>query len=118
MKAVVVKVCDLLDKLRENREGHMETFEYALQGYREMATTHLGEMLEDARSGKPVRRSLEILEPVCHLGDYDRAIAMLEMTTEEQIEISARDFDRYVLDNWEWRADFDMRNSSYTVSDD
>ena len=48
--------------------------------------------------------------PPCHVADYDRALAMVEAHQEEQVELDSSDFGRLVLDEWDWKGDF---NSSY-----
>ncbi|HXM03797.1 MAG TPA: hypothetical protein VN939_14390 [Chthoniobacterales bacterium] len=42
-------------------------------------------------------------EPVDHTADYDRVISMLEMSAQDLVQVSAEQFDQYVLDNWRWR---------------
>lgn len=70
-------------------------------------------MLSDARSSKPIRRSISLPEPIDRTKDYDRVIAMLEMSVEDEVELEEHDFDRYVLDNWEWKDLAYSTNSQY-----
>ena len=44
--------------------------------------------------------------PVSHVEDYDRAIAMLEIHTEDTISLSAEYVSQYVLDRWNWSERF------------
>jgi hypothetical protein len=49
-------------------------------------------MLEEARSGKPIRRSISLPEPQDHTGDYDDIIAMLEFSVDNEIELPSMSF--------------------------
>lgn len=113
MQIVKVKRDDLLAKVRENREQHHSLYLKAEAGYREEAINRLKGMLKDAREGKEIRRSIELDEPENHTDDYDRVIAMLEMSSDETIELLAHEFDHYVRDNWAWKASAMMKASAY-----
>jgi len=47
--------------------------------------------------------------------DYDRAIAMLEMSVEGEITVSEADFRTFVMDDWNWRSQFKHSNMAYLV---
>ncbi len=38
--------------------------------------------------------------------EYDRALAMLELSLTDPVELSEDDFSRFILDEWEWKDDF------------
>jgi len=44
-------------------------------------------MLEDARKGRPIQRSVTLTEPSNQVKDYDRVITMLEMSVEDTMLI-------------------------------
>jgi len=104
----------LLIKLKENREKHRGIFELALKGYRKEAIKHLDNALNDAKNGRKINLYIQLQKPVDQTKDYDKAIAMLEMSTENEITISEHDFANYVLDDWSWTDSFLMSNSLYT----
>lgn len=114
MDAVKVKKVELLEKLKANRDAHQAIFEKALEGYRKLCIEHLEQMLAEAKAGKVIRRKVELQEPVNQTKDYDRAIAMLEMSQDDIIELSEIDFQQYVLDDWRWKEQFTTTNSRYT----
>jgi hypothetical protein len=113
MYNVKVNKTDLLKKVKANRESHRDLFLKAQRGYREEVIKELDKMIEDARKGKLIRRSISLPEPIDHTQDYDRVIAMLEMSIEPEIVIDSAQFDQYVLDNWAWKALATLTNSSY-----
>lgn len=113
MQTVKVKKDELLTKVKANREEHRNLFLKAQEGYRKLVIKELDQMLADARDGKPIRRSISLAEPVDHTQDYDRVIAMLEMSTDDIIEMHSTEFDMYVLDKWEWSRMAMLTNTQY-----
>jgi hypothetical protein len=115
MNQVKVKREELLTKVRTNRDAHRALFIKAQEGYRKLVIEELDRMLSDAKSGRFIRRSIDLADPADHTRDYDRVLAMLEMSVEETITLQAHEFDQYVLDNWEWSRLASYTNRSYAV---
>ena len=113
MESVKVKRSDLLDRVRKNRATHRGIFEQAQSAYRAKAIELLDGMLKDARHGGKFARAVMIPEPEDHTEDYDRVIAMLEMSVDDEVEIGAHQFDQYVMDRWEWARSFGQTTLSY-----
>jgi hypothetical protein len=116
MQTVKVKRLDLLNKLRENRQEHRGVFERAQVKFREAVIERLDAMLADARAGKKVQQSVGLTAPSDHTSEYDRAIAMLEMSVEEEITLTSHDFECYVMDRWAWAAQFGATSAFYGVA--
>ena len=102
MNQVKVRRADLLAKVRTNRDAHRDLFLKAQEGYRKLVIEELDRMLKDAKDGLPIQRSVTLTEPSNHVKDYDRVITMLEMSVDDTVTLDAQDFDRYVMDNWDW----------------
>lgn len=113
MNTIKVNRHDLLEKLQANRKEHRDLFLKAQEGYRKAVIEELDRMLADARANKPIRRALTLPEPQDHTEDYDREIAMLEMSVDDEIEIHAQEFDMFVMDNWSWKSMVTACNMSY-----
>lgn len=113
MNTVKVTRKELLDKLIANRKTHRDLFLKAQEGYREQVIEELDRMLAEARAGKAIRRHISLPEPLDHTADYDRTITMLEMSVDEHIEISSREFDMFVMDNWDWKQMVTASNMLY-----
>lgn len=116
MDKINVNKEQLIDKLKENRAKHRGIFLEATDAYRKMAIAELDKSLELAKAGKKIRRSIDLMEPSDHTKDYDRAIGMLEMSQDTDIQLSERDYNSYVLDDWAWRQQFLYSNSSYSAT--
>jgi hypothetical protein len=102
MNTVKVKREDLLAKVRANREAHRELFLKAQANYRKFVIEELDRMLADAKAGRQIRRSIDLVQPRDHTSDYDRTIMMLEMSVDDTIVLDATEFDQYVRDVWAW----------------
>ncbi len=113
MKNVTVDKADLLKKVCANRDGHRDQFLRALEGYRKAVIRVLEEHIALARSRGPINVRVELPEPQDHSSDYDRVIGMLEMSTDNEIELSEADFERYVRDEWEWSKFVQETSSRY-----
>lgn len=57
--------------------------------------------------------SLGLVYPQDHSQDYERAIRMMESSVFEQVRLSVEEYDAYVLNNWEWKANFLATNTFY-----
>lgn len=113
MHTIKVNKSELLSKLRDNRKAHRAIFEEACEGYRKQVVAELTAMLDEAKSGKRIRRSVNLIEPIDQTKDYDRAIMMLEMSTDTIIEITQQEFAQYVMDDWSWKNQFTATNFTY-----
>jgi len=114
---VEVQVDELLEVLRDNRDTHTEQYEMAWKGFSKKMVEVLEENLKHARLGMPERVKVYLDTPTDHSEDYDRAIAMLEMTKRagnDKVVISAKQYTQLVDDDWGWKQQFTHTNSSYT----
>lgn len=115
MNEIKVKRDELLAKIKENRKSHRDLFLEAQKGYRELVIEELDRMLKEAKDGKPIRRSITMPEPVDHTDDYDNAIAMLEMSVDDEVVIESNEFACYVRDNWSWKRHAQHTNMAYST---
>lgn len=114
MDTVRVNKEELLAKLRENRDQHVKDYKEAVVEYRKAALTEITAMLKQAKSKTDkITRSVVAPEPVSYEGSYTTAIRMLEMSVDEEIELSQSEFSQYVEDNWQWRNSFAATTLSY-----
>lgn len=114
MRNVTVSRLDLLARVQENRDRHREVFLSAQEGYRRKFIEVLEQRLEDARNGKHFNQRINLVEPMDMTKEYDRVIAMLEMSVDDQIELDASSFAAYVQDDWSWKQQFVTSNAAYT----
>ncbi len=119
-----VNVKELLEKLKANRESHQQEWEEAHGKWRGLQTTKMKEYLTAVQEaidtaegggkiGLPSQHDFELDEPISHVKEYDKVIARMEMTVDENLYISHGDFDKYVLDDWSWKREFAATASLY-----
>ena len=100
------KTADLLEKLEANRKKHAEIVKEAREGYIEEAKKALQAKLRKVKAGKMVALSFHLAPPEDHTSQYDTVIEMLKMCVEDEIELSASDFRKFVQDEWDWTGRF------------
>jgi len=112
MENIKVDKAKLIATLAANRAKHRKIFEEACDGYQKAAIKELEAQLNRAKPG--IRRSIyiSIPAPVDQTKEYDRAIAMLKMSVDDHTLLSERDFQCYVLDDWDWKQKFLASNSA------
>lgn len=113
MNDVKIKRIDLLNVVTTNRDAHRDQFLQAQAGFRERVVEELDAMLADAKAGKALRTSVRLVAPEDHTADYNRAIAMLEMSIDYVIDINQLDFAQLVRNEWAWFARASHVNTLY-----
>lgn len=107
----------LLEVILKNREEHQQVFTEALGGFHEELVDTLAEMLEEAKDAKPgdeVETEVGLTKPTHHLNDYDRVIAMLQLSVDEKVKLTQREFAQYVMDDWTWQEHWLVSNSTWS----
>lgn len=115
MQTITVAKDQLLATLKDNREAHRELFLKAQDAFRERVIEVLDHKLAEAREGHKVELWIRLPEPEDHTDSFDRAIAMVEWAVGDTIELSEKDFQRYVLNLWEWEQAFAANTMSYVA---
>jgi hypothetical protein len=113
MKAIKAKVSEILSIIKKNRELHHEIFIEAQKIYRSEVIRKLDQALQSARDGKEFPSYISIPTPEDHTADYDRVIRMLELSTEEIIELEEKEVEVYVMDKWSWSHNWASSNFKY-----
>jgi hypothetical protein len=116
MNKVRVNKEDLLAKLRANRAEHESDYKESKENYQKELVELLTTMLRIAKAGLKVETDIDLPEPVEYLNAYDRAIAMLEVSLDAEVELDANQFAQYWMDEWHWRDQFFASNSTYSQS--
>jgi len=107
----------LLEKLTENLENHRKELEEARAGYFLEVQEEI-EKLQKLMGKHPntfkIPASLKHLaQPVSHVEDYERAIAMLSKCKDVEIELDSDQFAAFVENKWSWRRDWTVRNEAF-----
>ena len=105
----------LLAKLNENLTNHIKIYEEAKVGYAKNAKKLLkGKLKEIEVSTAPVRLSFDLKVPENHEKEYRQAISMVEWSDNPEITLTAEQFRKFVLDDWDWSRLFFASNAVYS----
>lgn len=115
MDSVKVDKNKLLEKLKENRELHKREYDQAVIKHRNEVIAELQKRLRDVEAGEKIDLNFNLPTPREFLDTFDEAIAMLEWEKDDVIDLDRTDFSRYVLNQWEWRQQFQAATSMYNV---
>lgn len=99
MENVIVKRVALLAKLQENLAAQSQLYKDAVDGYQKVSTAKLTKALKKIAAGDMVT-SISLTVPQDRTEQYDDAIALLEMSVDEEIKLTKYEFQNYVLDAW------------------
>ena len=115
-KTVKVNKEELLSVVRENLEKHIAQFEESKEDYLKaltcvseqnvkIANKRLKQSLTGKIDGELSWKQLPP-EPVSFEAEYNRAIRMLEMSVETDLDVEAQVFNQLALDEWSWKNQF------------
>lgn len=120
MKTVKVNKEELLSVVRENKEKHITEYKEACEDYKSLILKVSQSNLKVARTGdlsvidKQFKNKPQV--PSSYEAEYSRAIRMLEMSVETELEIEAQVFNQLALDEWNWKQSFALMASTYKGS--
>ena len=106
VKVLRIKV---LNTLKTNKEQHRKDFEEAMTVWIEKAKEKVKDVLSQLNSDKASDvnlSSVNLPKPVSFEKEYEKTIKMIELEVRPEIDISSYDFERFFLDNWDWKNNF------------
>lgn len=140
-RMVRVNRATLLETLKKNREKHLQEFDEAMAGYKDLALSKIHSAfsgLEDrlakrkneieskiqsftAETASTFNDYLVILEqvainlkvPVSYVDAYDAAIDMAAFDTRDEPELSGAEFQCFCRDVWDWTHEFATTTTMY-----
>jgi hypothetical protein len=105
-----------MEIIQANMEQHREMFMEAMEGYKVKAIELLEAHIERIKTNAPEKVVIQLPMPQDHSDEYETVIGMLKVSIDEELEINRYDFERYVLDQWEWKQAFAETYAAYTQS--
>lgn len=103
----------LVDTVTTNRAEHRDQFLEAQRVYRERVIEVLDERLAAARAGDKINVHISLPTPVDYTTEYDQALSALDWEVEDHVYLSQTEFNRLVLNDWEWKQNFAATSLSY-----
>ena len=116
MRSVKVNKTELMKVLQENKKKHIKDFEESVKDYKKAALKVAKEHVELAKTGDldqiaKIRAMPQ--RPTSYEDSYNRAIRMMEMSIDENIELEEQIFNQLVLDEWSWKHSFTATGALY-----
>lgn len=115
MQTVKIKRNELYNAVTKNLTQHKKDLHLAKKERRQKIVDRMNieiaKILEDGDYQPPT--NVSIVQVPDHSGDYQRVIRMVDMSVEDVIELTAREFDQYIMDNWNWKDIFNETIMSY-----
>lgn len=100
MNNVTVSKEELLKVLKDNKAKHVQIYTDAIEGVRVQYKGLLEKELKKLEDGKEFKASVSVQLPINHEEEYNEVIEMLEMSVDEEIELTRHEFQQYVQDKW------------------
>jgi uncharacterized protein YdeI (YjbR/CyaY-like superfamily) len=116
MRSVKINKKELLTIVRENKEKHVKEYAESVADYKTAAVKVAAEHVELATTGElPKIAKIRAMPaaPISYEKEYDRAIRMLELSVDKEIEVEEDVFNQLVLDEWAWKHQFVASASLY-----
>lgn len=120
MRTVKVNKEELLSVVRTNKEKHITEYQEACEDYKALIVKVAQSNLKVAKTGDLTAIGNQFKSkpqaPVSYEAEYNRAIRMLEMSVEIELEIEAQVFNQLALDEWQWKQSFSLMASTYKAA--
>lgn len=116
MHAVKVDRKKLLKIVTDNREKHITDFNESVEDYKAAVVKLAEANLELVKTGdlEQIARCKPMPgKPVSYENNYTRAIRMLELSVEKEIDVEEDVFNQLVLDEWSWKNSFVAAGAMY-----
>lgn len=116
MRSVKINKVELLGIVRENKSKHILAYKEAVEDYINAARTIVNYNVDKINQGtvEAIEKCKSIPSaPKSYEDEYNRAIRMLELSVDDEIELEADVFNQLVLDEWTWKNNFAMMASTY-----
>ena len=113
---VTVNTQEALETLNKNREIHGKIVVEAREGYLKDAMQALEAKMDDLKSGKVVTLAFLLTPPQDYTKEYDVAITMLDMHTDETIVLDGAQVKHMIMDDWDWMEHFLDSNRGYSAT--
>jgi hypothetical protein len=113
MQNVRINKATLLPILVENKHKHDNIYSAAVSGYWDKAEKELNKKLVQVKKHEKIENYLGLDYPANFSDDYDRAIEMVKLSSDNELILTSQEFDCYVRNRWSWRSTFINSSTNY-----
>ncbi len=110
------RTTDLIKKLEENHAKHVIAYNEAMVGYREQIEKTLRTALKKFKADNSIYNKsfiVNLATPMSYAKEYTTVIEMLKFCTDDTITLDRKNFENFVLDEWNWTTSFISSTSVY-----
>lgn len=115
MNQVRVDKGELLRILEKNARAHAEEYLVLERSYKAALKEFFEEQLEAIENGEEPVLYCNLPQPTDHTEDYDRAIQMLQMSLDGDVNLNASEFRTYIQDEWGWKNEHLATSTFYAA---
>lgn len=107
----------LLAALKANLTKHTKDYANAVINYRLALQADLTAALVQANDPKSKldKITVDFSHPKSYASQYQQVIDMLEFSVDETINLDSQAFRAYIKDEWSWKNNFELTNSTYAT---
>lgn len=110
---IKLKPSELVELVKANQSKFIENYKIALEGYFEELNTYANALKKCAKDKVIPSKLYPPQIPQDHIDDYDTVVSMIDADKSDLIEITQHDYQKYVLDRWDWKDMWELSNSKY-----
>lgn len=115
MDTIRVNKAEVIERLRANRNQHENTYAEAMAGWRSQSSAKLRELAAELDAGGSPSLYIKLERPEDHTEEYDIVLGMLDLSVEDEIEMTLANYRNYILDMWHWSEKFRTTASAYSI---
>ncbi len=113
-RIIKVKKQELIDRIKANKNKHIELYEKAVIAYKKEALEQLDNLTGDVENGV-LDIKLNLVTPINNEQNYDDIIEMFEWDVEEIVDIGQNEFREYVQDETDFAQQAMFSNMIYSA---
>lgn len=103
----------LLVALNNNKGKHESDYKSAKKGFIKLLEEELERKLESLRRGDEVKLDFENHKPESHVKEYEDIIGMLELSVDDNVELTYAQYKQFYNDEWDWKRHWSASNAAY-----
>ena len=114
---VTVKISDLIEYLKSNREKHIKEYEEAKKEYFVSLKKKMRELSKSLKKEefRKDNYNVNLQVPVIACDMYDQYIKMLTLSQDTEMKIDTHEYQCFIEDNWSWAVAAKSVNLTYSA---
>jgi len=116
-KPMIVNRKKIISILQKNHKDHVIEYNETIEAWHIKAKEILAKRLDIFKTKninyKDLNLSFQLPKPECYANQYKEAIGFLELSVDENIELTVEQYQVFVLDKWGWMNGFKNLSSTY-----